>query len=146
MVKILTSAVVLALLGACDQSGTGHAAVGSLVGVTYPPGWVPNAPSVDATYSLSITNYDDAEYSVWVQWQDDLGRFNQEFVVSLRRPPPGSFSHAIQGFQAKSGAPYVLVLMDAAGALIDAAPIPVLASGEVIPLSFTVMGGFLSSP
>jgi hypothetical protein len=144
--KALASATLLALFTACDQSGNGIPVVGGVSSMTYPPGWGPDSSSWDTTYSLSIANYDDAGYALWVQWQDDLGRNTQEFVVSLPQAPQGSFSHAVQGFHAIPGASYSLLLMDRLGNLVDAAPLPVVAAGELKPLSLTVMGGFLSSP
>ncbi len=138
MSKHLMSAILCSSLAACGGGYGGGAGTDS---GTYPGGGPPIPPSSDATVSLNITNYDSMDYALWVQWQDNLGNLNQDFVAILPAAPSGSQSQVLQDVPVTSGIPYSLLLLDPWGNPWDAIPLGILNSGDVVPLNASVLNG-----
>ena len=144
MLKVLTSAMVLGCLAACGGGGYGGGA-GTGMG-SYPAGGPPISPSADATVSLSATNYDGVDYALWIQWQDNFGNLNQDFVAILPAAPAGSMSQVVQDIPVNSGIPYSLLLLDPWGNIWDSLSLGILNPGDVLPLNVSaVNGAFLVS-
>jgi hypothetical protein len=95
----------------------------------------------DATFNVGITNYDEAEYALWVQWQDAQGAIQEDFLESVPAALPGSFTQVAASWPAVSGTSYELLLMDPSGALVDTASAGIPASRDTISLSYLVVGG-----
>lgn len=138
--KTIGGALLLLTLAACgDGYGGGYPGGSSAGSGVYPVG----SPAPDATISVSVTNYDEMDYALWIQWQDDLGNVQQEFLAFLPAALPGSFSQAFQDWPSVSGFPYWLVLMDPGGGYVDSVFLGALAPGDFLPASFLVVGGVL---
>jgi hypothetical protein len=146
MKKLLMCAFLVCSLTACGGSGYGSGTqVGVGVGIT-PGGGTPVTPPADATVSLSVTNDDQVDYALWIQWQDNLGNLNQDFVAILPAAQPGNPSQVFQDVSVISGFPYTLLLLDTSGSLWDSISLGTLNSGDILPVNLTVLGAaFLAS-
>lgn len=139
----IAGTMLLMSLAACGDNGYGGGySAGAGVG---PGGYYGTSPggASDATLSVSVTNYDPVDYALWIQWQDNLGNVQQEFLVILPAAPPGSFSPISQTWPAVSGFSYSLVLLDPSGGYVDSAFLGCLSPGDFLPVSFVVVGGVL---
>ena len=138
MSKHLVIAILCSSLAAC---GGGYAGGAGTDPGTCSGGGTPMPPSSDATISLRVTNYDAVDYALWVQWQDNLGNVNQDFVTILPAAPPGSQSQVLQDVPVTSGMPYSLLLLDSSGTPWDSIPLGILNPGDVVPLNASVLNG-----
>jgi hypothetical protein len=139
--------VMLCLLAACGGSGypsdappPGGDSSGSIV---TPANAGPPVSVPDATFSVTIANYDEIDYAMWIQWHDDQGAPQEDFLGLVPAAPPGSFTEIIQSWAAISGVPYELLLMDPSGGLVDSTGLGILGSGDYNSLSYLVVGGVL---
>jgi len=137
MKRNLATVLLLSFLAACgdDGYGGGGAAIGG-----YPVG-SPITPLPDATFSVSVANYDSVDYTLWMEWQDDWGNLNQVLFAAVPAGPAGSYSLISQDWSAISGFPYWLVLADPSGAIIDSLSLGILSSGQIAFVNISVVGG-----
>jgi hypothetical protein len=144
MWKALISGM-LCLLAACGGSGYSMDAAPQGPDAPVPPispgGGGPPVSVPDATFSVSIANYDETEYALWVQWQDDQGAIQEDFLGSVPAAFPGSFTDVAASWPAVSGTSYELLLLDPSGAMVDTSFAGIPASGDTISLSYLVVGG-----
>jgi hypothetical protein len=133
MKRFLIAIGLAVVIPACHGGQTTEIVVGA------PPALPSTATT---TLLLQATNYDTADYAVWIEWQDDTGRWVQEYLFSLYGDPRIGPTINYQIVLANPSIPYYVLLADPWGTLYDSFQIwlPVATS---VDITFNVIDGYL---
>ena len=123
--RMLLAAMALAALGACgDRTRRVHLG---------PP---------EAEVIVEVKNEDPVDYALWLEWQDDAGAWQQEYLFSVYRDgcvgPRQDFSDRI----VLAGVAYSILLADPAGNVFDS-DLVMLSENTVVDLHYCIVGRVL---
>jgi hypothetical protein len=91
---------------------------------------------------VEATNDDPVDYALWLEWQDDAGTWNQEFLFAVSGDRCHGTTRDFSDRIVLAGVPYSVLLADPAGNLFDS-DLVMLSQNSLVDLHYRIIGRVL---